>query len=75
MGKPMTGEEFERLMTKLELDRPQAAELFQLTDRMIRYYTDGVYKVPFSLALVMRALDDHKLTVDYIRKVGPDKDE
>jgi hypothetical protein len=72
MGKPMTGEEFERLMIKLELNRPQAAELFRLSDRMLRHYAEGTYKVPFTLALVLRALDDGTLTVEYIRKIGPD---
>jgi hypothetical protein len=72
MGKPMTGDEFGRLMTTLGLNRPQAAELFQLTDRMIRYYSEGTYKVPFTLALVLRALNDQTLTVEYIRRVGPE---
>jgi hypothetical protein len=70
----MSGEEFERLITKLKLTPQQAAELFQLTDRMIRYYSEGTYKVPFTLALVLHALDDHKLTIEYIREIGPKAD-
>ena len=73
MGKPMTGKEFATSMQKLALDRAQAAELLQVSDRMIRYYEDDVYSTPWPLATLLRVMLDQKLSVEYVRQLGPAK--
>jgi len=73
MGKPMTGKEFVALLQKLELDRTRAAELLQVSERMIRYYEDNVYGIPWSLATLLRLMIDQQLSVDFVRQLGPAK--
>ena len=65
----MTKNQFRWTLEKLELSQSEAARLFGLDARTIRRYVLGTTHVPVGVALLMRLLQQKRVTVEDIEAV------
>jgi DNA-binding transcriptional regulator YiaG len=71
MAKHMTGEQFAELVDNLELATwAQAARFFGTNERTVRRWGNGEWPVPHAVAMLLRLMAKHKITVEQAFKLG-----